>query len=219
MTTPSLGWATSDLSIYFRSTYRAASRTASRPIPTTATPTATPSPSPTSTSKPKNVGAIAGGAVGGVFALMGVILIVLCLRRRRRNQQAASNNTANQPQAPQTPAMKSVADVSSSYGGSTIHSPNLHIPTYSPHGSPRHGRTSSAYAYNAESPEFSGSDWGQLDGIHHRWAQTGPQTYYPPPPEPLQAREPMEMPTVRSPPNEMPDVRSPIPVRGTNRNG
>jgi hypothetical protein len=167
------------------------------------------------------VGAIAGGAVGGALAFASIIILVIfCLRRRK--QQNIHHAPAQEQPPPISPGMRSVADMSSAYAGSTLHSPNLHIPPYSPKSSPHHYHTSSM-PYGS-SPDFSGSEWAQQDDIHHTWGHVtaGQQTYYPPPPDPSHSpRGPSELPSVRSPayPTEMPDVRSPVPIGGYGGHG
>jgi hypothetical protein len=80
-TAPLQGWATSSLSAYFKGENYIAPRTATRSIPQTST--AAPSIQPVSSDS--HVGAIAGGTIGGVIALLVIIAaVVLCLRRRHR---------------------------------------------------------------------------------------------------------------------------------------
>ena len=75
------GWATPSLSGYWKGVNQPKTPTATRPVPTSATPTTTP---PVSGDSNKNVGAIAGGTVGGVLTFAGIAaLIFLCLRRHR----------------------------------------------------------------------------------------------------------------------------------------
>ena len=78
-TSPLQGWATPSLSAYFKGLNYVQPRTATRPIPETSTAVASDQPGPSS----PNVGAIAGGTIGGIAALIALIaVIVVCLRRR-----------------------------------------------------------------------------------------------------------------------------------------
>lgn len=71
-------WNDNDLSVYFTRTASFASRAATRLFPTN---TAGSSPS----SNKINIGAIAGGAVGGLVALIAILcLILFCLHRRKK---------------------------------------------------------------------------------------------------------------------------------------
>ncbi|KAJ8116246.1 hypothetical protein OPT61_g2273 [Boeremia exigua] len=76
-TAPFNGWQTPQLSSYFQITMSATSRTATRPIPATATATSQSDPSG------PNVGAIAGGTIGGLAALAMIAIIFFWLRPKR----------------------------------------------------------------------------------------------------------------------------------------
>ena len=78
-TQPADGWATSDLSIYFGRSYSPTSRSPTRLISPTATSSGT-----GTTDDHVNVGAIAGGTVGGVAALVAVMLACYFIWKRKR---------------------------------------------------------------------------------------------------------------------------------------
>ncbi|CAO2656272.1 Nn.00g050750.m01.CDS01 [Neocucurbitaria sp. VM-36] len=229
-TAPVAGWATSDLAVYFKTTYSAASRVATRSLPATTSAITIGSPSATSSTPPSggsssktNIGAIVGGVIGGIAALISVILLAFfCLRsrRRKRNSQppptAQHSSPSTYQQAPTT-AEKSIAGYSASQG-STLHSPNAQT-AYSPQGSPPPPSHSSTYYQDSPlQQQQAGADWNQQGA----YGYAGQQTYYPPPPDPSQSPGgrsgytlSVELPSVRSPANaELPDVRSPVPVRG-----
>jgi hypothetical protein len=109
------------------------SRTATRPIPATATANLT--AVETNPDSP-NVGAIAGGTVGGVIALAGLIILVsLCVRSKRRQRighkapELENTQTAELggPAVSHKPAANHIAS-----HGSTVPSP---ASVYSPYAS------------------------------------------------------------------------------------
>ena len=233
-TAPVMGWATPDLAKYLGTSFVAQSRSATRAIPTTE-PTSKSSPEPPA--KKTNIGAIAGGTIGGLIVLIGVIaLVFLCLRSRRRKQntqregQPSETTSTSDPRSPEM-AQKSIA-TSSVLQGSTLHSPIPQSAINSPQGSPPpapsqwHGEMHDVNSYYQESPNthHQSGDWTQ----HGNYASQGnypyQQTYYPPPPEPSQSHKQahthtmsVELPNIRSPANvvaEMPQVNSPLPDRG-----
>ncbi|KAJ4358023.1 uncharacterized protein N0V89_002602 [Didymosphaeria variabile] len=79
MTKPS-SWDNGDLSVYFGRQASFSARSATRVVPS-----GTATPSDTGKSKKTDVGAIAGGVVGGLAGLILILLLVLfCLRRRKK---------------------------------------------------------------------------------------------------------------------------------------
>ncbi|UPX11017.1 uncharacterized protein EKO05_0001644 [Ascochyta rabiei] len=214
-TAPVQGWATPSLAGYWRGTMVINSRTATRTV--AATPTAE-QPTSQPPSRKTNVGAIAGGTVGGVVALAGIIaLIFICLRRRRKqamHDQAERNPSTGPNLHGPDMAPKHFAHASISQS-STMFASMAQSPTYSPQASPPppstwHGEQNS---YQTSPPhQHQNSEWAQQGN------QSYLQPYYPPPPDPSQSparKSPyeisVELPEVRSPANaEMSDVRSPI---------
>ncbi|KAJ4361584.1 hypothetical protein N0V95_001745 [Ascochyta clinopodiicola] len=222
-TKPMLGWDNIDLAKYLGTTATVQSRTATRPIPSTSATDHSPSPPLT---KKTNVGAIAGGAVGGavVFTLI-VALVFFCLRSRRRSKAVREQSqlpevletpNAGNPDAPQ----KSVA--THEVQGGTPHSSMPQPPTYSFQGSPPPSNiyAPNAYHQNSPSPHLThhSGDWGHQN-LQAQGNYAYQQPYYPPPPEPSQSPKEsnphtmiVELPNVRSPANaEMAEVRSPVP--------
>ncbi|KAF2632023.1 hypothetical protein BU25DRAFT_454396 [Macroventuria anomochaeta] len=209
-TAPAQGFAVRDLSVYFRTTASAAPRTASRAIPATSTA------NPTSQPKPKsNTGAIAGGVVGGVVGLAAIVAIVFfCLRRRRRSKQAEPNRVElahNPTVGPHSPAMTQKMGANYSVHGSSMHSPLVEAPAFSPQGSPPPN------PWNGEQANYY-----QGMSPHQQGGYNQPQPYYPPPPEPSQSpgkqQSPQdvshELPSTGTPAiSELPQLRSPIPKR------
>ena len=163
-----------------------------------------------------NVGAIAGGVVGGVIALIALIAVVLlCLRRRHRKQathnQPEMDNTTTPELGGPNMAQKHITNYSVS-DSSTAYSPQASSP-------PGTNSWSGSQHYYQGSPPHQGGEWTQA--------------YYPPPPEPSipsKRLSPLEvsaeLPDVRSPANaelsevrspvngELPELRSPIPIHG-----
>lgn len=224
------GWATPSNAEHFGGFNYVPSRTATRPVP--ATSSASASTSQQASSGP-NVGAIAGGTVGGVIALVAIIAVMfLCLRIRRRQQgkhsqpeELDSNPTAELGSTAMT--QKPAVDYAVSEGG-TLCPSSTTTPAYSPQASPPppsmswHGEQ----VYQ-QSPPLQAGEWT------HSSVHSYSQTYYPPPPDPSQPPKQLsplqlsaelpgiqspisaELSEVRSPTNaELPELGSPIPVRG-----
>ncbi|OAG07150.1 uncharacterized protein CC84DRAFT_1204726 [Paraphaeosphaeria sporulosa] len=77
-------WDNGDLSVYFGRQATFSARSATRIVPS-----GTALPSETGSSKKTNVGAIAGGVVGGLAALILILsLILFCLHRRKKSLKA-----------------------------------------------------------------------------------------------------------------------------------
>ncbi|KAF1846853.1 uncharacterized protein K460DRAFT_425442 [Cucurbitaria berberidis CBS 394.84] len=216
LTAPVAGWATPDLSVYFKTTFSAASRSATRPIPTTSSSSSSLPSSPPNSGK-TNIGAITGGVIGGVVIIVAVILLaVFCLRIRRKRREQANAQPSLQPvqNDQRTPAEKFVANFSLSQG-SALHSPQ---PSSSLQGSPP---APSDYQQYQESRSQHQQPWVQHGAYAYPPGQQGfQQTYYPPPLDPTQSPRSAytmsaELPNIQSPMNaELPDGRSPVSVRG-----
>lgn len=190
------------------------SRTATRAVP--ATPAAG-QLKPQAASSGPNIGAIAGGTVGGVIALIALITIVLLCLRRRRSKQAAPNQPDLDPNAtPEldapTASQKPFANYSVS-DGITMPPSTTPTPAYSPQASPPPASNSwtAEQHYYRGPPPHHGGDWT------HQSGQTYRLPYYPPPPDSSTAKQmdprdiSAELPEVRSPANgELADVRSPL---------
>ena len=198
-------------------------RTATRPIPQPSSSSGSPGQS---TSSEPNVGAIAGGTVGGVVALVALIAIVIfCLRRRKRSAAAPHH------QLELDTAAKSELDGQQKHGTRYAISPGgvpsmSSAPAYSPQGSPSYGTNSwnGSQQYYQDSPPHQDGSWNHQTAFSHQ------QVYYPPPSEASQPPKHLhessaELPEVRSPINaelsniqspthaELPDVKSPMPLR------
>ncbi|OAP65479.1 hypothetical protein AYL99_01451 [Fonsecaea erecta] len=96
---PVTGWSDDRLSVYFGEKAVVSSRTPTRALPSaTATP---PPPTPTPTHRPSKkteTGAIVGGTVGGVAALVLAIAIVwFCVRRYKKKKKANQAGPATTP--------------------------------------------------------------------------------------------------------------------------
>ncbi|KAF2437289.1 hypothetical protein P171DRAFT_437884 [Karstenula rhodostoma CBS 690.94] len=88
MTKPS-NWDNGDLSIYFGRQATFSARSATRVVPS-----GTANPSETGKSKKTNVGAIAGGVVGGLAGLILMLVLVLfCLHRRKKTLKTKGKNS------------------------------------------------------------------------------------------------------------------------------
>jgi hypothetical protein len=211
---PPSGWATSALAVGFGTTYTSASRSATRSIPalsSSATPTTSGMSAQTSSasSAAKNVshvGAIAGGAVGGVVVLTATIaLILLCMRSRRKQAQPSITNTA-----PNSAVQDKHFSMSQ---GSTAYSPH-------PQGSPRPLSDSRGFDTQLQH-QSPGSDWIQPQPLAFVPQHETHQVYYPPPHDPSHSPRSVhsmsvELPIARTPaqPSELSGVRSPQPTRG-----
>lgn len=207
-----------------------------RTLPTTSA-TSAPTSSSLSPGKKTNVGAIAGGAVGGALVLIGLISgVLLCLRRRRRKQ--LSPGTSQPPDVVDTShtrsaiAHKSLAAASVIQGSTLATSTPRSLP-YSLQGSPsppastpwgQDMHMSSSYYQGSPSPQQQSSpssqhqsgEWVQQGGFvqpttYPQGTHAYQQTYYPPPAEPLtsSASPTKQMFAHSSSVQEMPNVRSP----------
>jgi hypothetical protein len=182
VTAPALGWATRDLYDGFaQPPYTAVSRVATRPIPST-TPTSSNTPSSGSST---NVGAIAGGAVGGGVALIAIFALAFFCLRSRRQKPAPGPESTTQPNSTTDTSNpnadgKSTAHFSMSQG-STMYSPHSQAPAYSPQGSPPPQSDVYNSAYYNESPlqhQHSGYEWNQPGGLGFAPQHGHEQTYY-----------------------------------------
>lgn len=95
LTKPS-SWDNGDLGVYFDRQATFTARSATRIVPT-----GTADPSSMGKSKKTNVGAIAGGVVGGLAGLILLLLLVLyCLHRRKKALKAKGEKDHSPPVAP-----------------------------------------------------------------------------------------------------------------------
>lgn len=216
MTTPTGGFDAADLSTYFTRRYTPTNRTATRFIPATATGGSSPS-----SGSHTDVGAIAGGAVGGVVFLVCVAALVFFWLRRRKNRKLAPDNPHDGP-ADSVAELPNSGPISPHSPYDSVNKPAMSMtsgqemaaarqyPSYSPQGSPppRSGtpRSDNDHAFPLHQPSVP------------VWQ---PQPYYPPP-QPLRSEllqqyyAPPQQDHSYSPPRrgevEMPSVRSPAPV-------
>ena len=118
VTAPVRGWENRDLRVYFQQQATYAART-----PTRAIPTAT---SAADGSTGSNKGAIIGGSVGGVIALLlAGLAIFFCIRRRRRH------SPKDRPEMAQSsPRHPSELDVRSEPSMPSLSPPSAHLPSY-----------------------------------------------------------------------------------------
>lgn len=209
-TAPANGWATPSLSGYWEGYNWPKTPTATRVI-NTATDTQSKS---SNRENNTNVGAIAGGTVGGVLAIAIISgLLFLCLRRRRKQKTGGSSettpdNTLDPHRHDKTPQDTTHDTMSQA---STVPPYKGHSPAYSPQPlSPPQGWLSDqSYTHsNPHGPPLSG-EWSQQAAYPHQ------QTFYPPPSQspayPRLHEISAELPDVRSPANaELSDVRSPL---------
>lgn len=199
--------------------------------------TPTVKPSQPATPSKTNVGAIAGGVVGGILVLISVLAFaVFCLRRRRRQNKVAEPTLSTNPASQQheMQAEKYVATPTTASYPSGFPSPNMHTPGYSPQNSPsppswsEHHTSSTYHQDSPPMPQHVWTGWNQQRG-HDMGSQEMPiqhasqQPYYPPPQDPSQSpakyahTASVELPSIRSPANEaseMPELRSPVPKHG-----
>lgn len=179
MTTPVSGWDAPDLSVYFSRRYSAETRMPTRPVPTVAAT----SPPSVPAKKDTNVGAIAGGAVGGGIALVAVIAgLCLCLRRRRR---AKRDQTVGISQPPiYTPPLTTYTGAPAELAVSAPTSPSITRDVYKPD---QHDLTPISKLVTPS------------HGLVPEWLpHSVDQIYYPPP---SQGYTGQELPTARSPHN------------------
>ncbi|KAH8730040.1 hypothetical protein GQ44DRAFT_816576 [Phaeosphaeriaceae sp. PMI808] len=88
-------WDHNDLKVYYKLSPTAPTRAATRFIAGTATPSPTPTDSPL---KKKNIGAIAGGTVGGLVILIAILsLILFCLHRHKKAKKEQSREVPAPP--------------------------------------------------------------------------------------------------------------------------
>lgn len=165
----------------------------------------------TSSESHTNVGAIAGGTVGGVVALVAVGVLIFCLRRRSKNKaQRAAAGRKGQGYPSQTMAELPNPDPSSPRS----HYSNVHKPVLSPTGQELDAgyplQTSPGWSSRAD----TNTPWPDNRSLHELGRTSShPQPYYPPPqqlyyPPPLQIQPHLPPPM----PTEMPSVRSPVNV-------
>jgi len=125
-------WNNPDLSVYFDRVPTFEARAATRTIPTS-----TANPSSTGKSKKTNVGAIAGGVIGGLVVLIVILsLILFCLHRRKKSLKTKEEKTNTQPPPPaELPATSPIQEMPSPGAGkymslnSSNVSPGMH-PAY-----------------------------------------------------------------------------------------
>jgi hypothetical protein len=114
---------------YYKGTPSFTSRSATRALPATVTP------SPSTSAKKTNIGAIAGGTVGGLVALIVILcLILFCLHRRKKAQKNGASNNWTVPPT-ELAASQLPQEMSSSGAGKYVStherpSPN-ELPSYS----------------------------------------------------------------------------------------
>ncbi|ERF71595.1 hypothetical protein EPUS_00584 [Endocarpon pusillum Z07020] len=191
---PSNGWDDNRVATYFGQLAPNSSRTPTRAIPTQ---TAIPVVPVTPPSKKRNIGAIVGGAVGGVAVLaFAAGLIFFFLRRRRSNQQPQPTPvpTATDYSSVQSPISKYATE-----SKFTVVDPNYTTPVLSPNLS-----SHSPVHSNAHSQPYSTPPPVQTtQPMYHPAHAPEPIEYYPPPdgsrPN-LAHLGSSEMPTIRSPP-------------------
>jgi hypothetical protein len=95
MTKPS-SWDNGDLGVYFGRQATFSARSATRVVPS-----GTAKPSETGHSKKTNIGAIAGGVVGGLAGLILILALVLfCLHRRKKAAKARDEKSHQGPSSP-----------------------------------------------------------------------------------------------------------------------
>lgn len=181
-------------------------------MPTATTGTGTSSSTPAAPGGRTNVGAIAGGTVGGVVALAGVFaLAFLCLRRRRKQTPTSQRGTVQPGSHNPETAQKHVAHDSVSQS-STMMPHTSHSPGYWPQASPPQAWQGHPQ-YRQASPQSQ-----HQSGTWTQGCSPQQQAYFPPPPDPSQSPKHFaphhisaELPDVRSPANaELSDVRSPV---------
>lgn len=132
LVTPAAGFGNNDLETYFGRRAPTGSRTATRPIPTDPTDIPPPQPGP-------NVGAIAGGVLGGLAVLALLVAgSLICLRRRKRNtpDQPRSSGQVMTNAPAHDSSMNCATHKSPTTGPSYPSSPGMslhHSPTMPPH--------------------------------------------------------------------------------------
>lgn len=92
---PAGGWSDSALAVYFGAKAQFDERTPTRYIPPTATASVEPTPTPAA--EKSHTGAIVGGAVGGVVALIIFGVAIFFYLRRRKAAQGGTQNTSSHP--------------------------------------------------------------------------------------------------------------------------
>ncbi|KAF1931535.1 uncharacterized protein M421DRAFT_89835 [Didymella exigua CBS 183.55] len=229
-TAPVQGWAKPSLGAFFTNENYDPPRKPTQSIPVTS---ATSISAPTSQPKTENlnVGAMAGGTIGGVVALGALVVVVFsCLRSGRLKQTHSQikqihNNRASELEglgmAQKPAATYAIAD------GSNRPFSVSPTPAYSPQASPPPPPVS----WNGERNYYQSPPLNNGDCTYHS-GPAYPQTYHPPVLEPSQAHQQMnqhymsaELPSSRSPIStelsdvrslvnaELPDLRNPAPIR------
>ncbi|KAH7389351.1 hypothetical protein DE146DRAFT_160791 [Phaeosphaeria sp. MPI-PUGE-AT-0046c] len=93
VTAPST-WDNNDVKVYYQIKLTSVTRMATRILPATGSPTSERSP------KKTNVGAIAGGTVGGLAVLIVILgLVLFCLHRRKKAKKTGGQNVPSAPPA------------------------------------------------------------------------------------------------------------------------
>lgn len=204
MTSPTNGWATSDLSVYFQRSYTASVRSPTRSLPSKATATVeSASPSPSSSI---NVGAIAGGAAAGGVVLIASIASIACccirrIRRRKRHVLGRGIEVATSEQV-----------ISLSPPKSTIvgHDHARDAPRSVASESPLSPRTSPPPPwFQSFLPNSQENKWQTAvsQPVANPLQPDHRQTYYPPPPDPQRDDEVQIV-------HEMSGNRSPAQLQG-----
>ncbi|KAF3036160.1 hypothetical protein E8E12_003136 [Didymella heteroderae] len=213
-TAPAAGWRTSDLGVYFATSYAAASRTATRPLPSASSPV---SNELEKTSSNTNSGAIAGGVVGAIVGLAAIVALVwFCFRRRHHQKQVprelSAQGLSDAAQQRHQHEKYAATPTTTSYP-STYHSPHSHTPGYSPQASPAPPSWSE---HSPPMPQHGWSNWDQQRG-NDLGIQYANQPYYPPPQDSSQPpSKHAHTGSAELPSNEvleLPEIRSPVPKR------
>lgn len=180
MTTPQGGFDSDNLRTYLGRLAPTGSRTATRNISTSP-----PAPTEANQSQKSNVGAIAGGVVGGLAALIVLLVLILfCLRRRKRALASSPSPPEDKTQPP-------------------TNMPDLPLDNQRAAFTPK--RMSVDTSHGSPPPSWQPVAVNYIPQYQQRFAEDLPQQqYYPPPPLPQHYEQPSptyEMPNVRSPPN------------------
>lgn len=170
---PADGWSDSALSVYFGAKAQFDERTPTRYIPPTVTATA----EPTSTPAPEksNTGAIVGGAVGGVVALIifGVAIFFYLRRRKTASRGNAKSGVSHPPsnvlEAPGSSNDDKIPMVRPKMEYSTV---NPNTPPYSPPQMGPFGQYQQQ-PYPYPQPFYPGHAQQQNYGIQHMYSPLG----------------------------------------------
>ncbi|KAH7377909.1 hypothetical protein DE146DRAFT_682658 [Phaeosphaeria sp. MPI-PUGE-AT-0046c] len=176
VTAPST-WDNNDVKVYYQIKLTSVTRMATRILPATGSPTSERSP------KKTNVGAIAGGTVGGLAVLIVILgLVLFCLHRRKKAKKTGGQNVPSAPPAEldvtSIPHEMSTSGASKYVAAHERPYPN-ELPAYSGLGAPNAGAEGTGQGHLSNSPLRSPNNTGAYIPTRTSSSDAQQGTWYP----------------------------------------